>query len=140
MISRYDVYVGGPASCEYEVTPVFHEKNTVAVRRGYYCIRRVVLHRFNTFINIWGFFDPIPAIWQATSDESIRLAETIIEKEDFAVAFNAWRDAQRVWQVDPNISEKCEKMLLDAISRFEGRWFARRSAKRWPEKHVAEGT
>ncbi len=125
MITRFDAYVGGPSSCEYEVTPVFHEKNSVAVRRGYYCIRRVVLNRFNTFINVWGFFDPIPDIWRATSDESIRLAEMIIDKEDFAVAFNAWRDSQRVWQVDPNVSAKCEQSLLDAIERFPNRWLPR---------------
>lgn len=125
MMTRVDVYCGGPSSCEYEVTPVFHEANSVPVRRGYYCIRRVVLNRFSTFINVWGFFDPITEIWRATSDEAIRLAETIIDKEDFAVGFNAWRDSLRAWCVDPTVSTQCESDLLDAIARFPNKWLER---------------
>lgn len=122
MITRYDVYVGGQFSCEYEVHPVFHEKNSVPVKRGYYCIRRVVLNRFNTFINVWGFFDPVVAVWRATSDEAIRLAEFIIDKEDFAVGYNAWRDSQRAWCVDPSVSVDCELALLDAITAIPCKW------------------
>jgi hypothetical protein len=125
MITRYDVYLGGPSSCEYEVTPVIHESNTVPVRRGYYCIRRVTLHRFNTFINVWGFFDPIPDVWRATSDQCSCLAQCIIDKGDFAVGFNSWRDSMRVYAVDATVSVQCEQMLLDAIDKFPNRWLAR---------------
>lgn len=125
MITRIDVYVGGPSSCEYEITPVNHESNIVAVRRGYLCVRRVTLHRFNTMINIWGFFDPVPAIWNTTTNAAFVLFNEITHFQDFAVAFNVWRDSLRQWKVDPSVSEQCEADLLAAIAAFPNRWLAR---------------
>ena len=125
MITRYDAYVGGPSSCEYEVNPVFHEANNVPVRKGYLCIRRVTLHRFNVIVNIWGHYDYIPLIWRSVSTEANLLAELVIRAGDFMVAFTQWMESLRQWKVDPSVSEQCENELLDAISRFPNRWLDR---------------
>lgn len=125
MITRYDAYVGGPSSCEYEVNPIFHEANTVPVRKGYLCIRRVTIHRFNVVVNVWGFYDFVPAIWKAITIEANLLAELIIRAGDFSVALTQWIESLRQWRVDPSVSEICENDLLAAIDRFPNRWLER---------------
>lgn len=125
MITRYDAYVGGPSSCEYEVTPVFHEANNVPVRKGYLCVRRVTLHRFHTVVNVWAFYDYVSSIWQVTANEASVCAEMIIKSKDFHVGFTQWIDSLRKWRVDPSVSEQCENELLAVISRFPNRWLQR---------------
>lgn len=135
MILRYDVYVGGSHSREYEVTPLTHESQKVPVRSGYLCIRHVTIHRFQTVVIIWGHFDLVPAIWRATSEEAIVLAETIISAGDFMVGFTKWCDSLRSWKVDPTVSEACENELMAAISRFPNRWL-----QRYLDKYSPVGT